>query len=50
MDPFMMKIQYTKYNDEPEIYDLDSILEKIEEYGVESLTPSEKKFLDNFAK
>ena len=23
---------------------------KIEEYGVESLTPSEKKFLDNFAK
>ena len=50
MDPLMMKIQYTKYSDEPEIFDLDSILEKIEEYGVESLTPLEKKFLDNFAK
>lgn len=50
MDPLMMKIQYTKYNDELDIFDLDSILEKIEEYGVESLTPLEKKFLDNFAK
>lgn len=28
--------------------DLDSILEKIEQFGVDSLTPVEKKFLDNF--
>jgi hypothetical protein len=28
--------------------DLDVILEKIEQFGVESLTEDEKKFLDNF--
>ncbi len=28
--------------------DLDSILEKIKQFGVDSLTPVEKKFLDNF--
>jgi len=28
--------------------DLDVILEKIEQYGIESLTEDEKKFLDNF--
>lgn len=32
------------------VHDLDSILEKIEIYGVESLTTSEKKFLDDFEK
>jgi len=30
--------------------DLDEVLEKIEKLGIESLTPDEKKFLDNFAK
>jgi hypothetical protein len=28
--------------------DLDIILEKIEQFGIESLTEDEKKFLDNF--
>jgi hypothetical protein len=28
--------------------DLDNILEKIEQQGLESLTPDEKKFLDSF--
>jgi hypothetical protein len=28
--------------------DLDIILEKIEQFGLESLTEDEKKFLDNF--
>lgn len=31
-----------------ENYDLDELLEKIEKQGVDSLTPEEKKFLDNF--
>lgn len=30
--------------------DLDVILEKIEQFGVDSLTEDEKKFLDNFEK
>lgn len=29
---------------------LDTILDKIKKFGVETLTPSEKKFLDNFEK
>lgn len=28
--------------------DLDNILEKIEQFGIESLTPDEKKFLDDY--
>jgi hypothetical protein len=28
--------------------DLDSILEKIDQYGLESLSEDEKKFLDEF--
>jgi hypothetical protein len=28
--------------------DLDNLLEKIKDYGVESLTEEEKNFLDNF--
>jgi hypothetical protein len=28
--------------------DLDTILEKLGEFGVESLTPDEKRFLDDF--
>jgi hypothetical protein len=30
--------------------DLDELLDKIEQMGIESLTPEEKNFLDNFAK
>jgi hypothetical protein len=30
--------------------DLDELLEKIEKMGIDSLTPEEKKFLDNFEK
>lgn len=30
------------------VYDLDELLEKIEKYGVNSLTNEEKKYLDNF--
>lgn len=37
---------------EPEVieYDIDSILEKISEKGIESLTKAEKDFLDNSSK
>ena len=31
-------------------YDLDELLDKIDKSGVNSLTPDEKKFLDNFEK
>ncbi len=45
----IMKIEYTKEIYSPSM-DLDELLEKIEKMGVESLTPDEKKFLDNFDK
>lgn len=32
------------------IYNLDDLLDKIDKNGVDSLTPDEKKFLDNFEK
>jgi hypothetical protein len=39
------------FNDDKEhIMDLDELLEKIEKTGVQSLTPEEKNFLDNFEK
>jgi hypothetical protein len=40
-----MKIEYEKSKP---IMDLDELLEKIEKMGVDSLTPEEKNFLDNF--
>jgi len=40
-----MKIEYEK--NRPSM-DLDELLEKIEKMGVDSLTPEEKNFLDNF--
>lgn len=40
-----MKIEYEKFS--PSM-DLDELLEKIEKMGVDSLTPEEKNFLDNF--
>lgn len=42
-----IKIEYKKSN---QSMDLDELLEKIEEMGVDSLTPDEKNFLDNFEK
>jgi hypothetical protein len=45
----IMKIHYTKENNTP-LMDLDELLEKIEKMGVDSLTPEEKNFLDNFDK
>jgi hypothetical protein len=43
--PIKIKITYLDTN-----YDLDEILDKIQEGGVESLTDGEKKFLDEFGK
>ena len=31
-------------------YDLDDLLDKIDQHGIESLSDEEKKFLDNFEK
>jgi len=41
----IIKIDYPKYN---KTLDLDQVLDKIKETGVDSLTPEEKNFLDNF--
>jgi hypothetical protein len=45
----MMKIQFTAITkkEDPNVV-LDDILDKIDRDGMESLTPDEKKFLDNF--
>lgn len=43
----VMRIEYVKNKHKPSM-DLDQLLEKIEKMGVESLTPEEKNFLDNF--
>lgn len=42
-DDFQVRLDYT-YTD----INLDDVLDKIEENGIESLTPEEKNFLDNF--
>lgn len=44
----MMKIEFKKIPQEK--YNLDDILDKLNQVGIESLTPEEKKFLDNFEK
>jgi hypothetical protein len=44
----MIRVDYDK-NSNPSM-DLDELLDKIEQMGIESLTPEEKNFLDNFAK
>lgn len=36
------------FKPDPPILELDELLEKIEKGGIDSLTPEEKKFLDNF--
>ena len=43
-------IEYEETTEEKSLknVDLDTILEKIGEFGIESLTPNEKNFLDNF--
>ena len=41
----IVRVEYEKISS---ILDLDQLLEKIEESGIASLTPEEKKFLDNF--
>ena len=46
-----LRLEYNKNkesdDDKPKM-DLDVILEKIEQHGIESLNPEEKKFLDDF--
>lgn len=47
IDNTIIRVDYEK-NKKREILDLDRLLEKIEESGIESLTIEEKNFLDNF--
>lgn len=47
IDNTIIRVDYEK-NKKREILDLDRLLEKIEESGIESLTMEEKNFLDNF--
>jgi hypothetical protein len=42
-----MKLDYNKPVIQQD-YELDDLLDKIEKMGMDSLTPEEKKFLDNF--
>jgi len=50
-DPLMIKVEYEKHTEvQREQLNLDDVLDKIDLYGVESLTLEEKKFLDNFEK
>ena len=46
-----LRLEYNKKDKTEEFnesMDLDNILEKIEQEGIDSLTPDEKKFLDSF--
>ena len=43
----LVKLEYEKIV-KPKDINLDQVLDKIKELGIESLTPEEKKFLDNF--
>ena len=50
-DPLMVKVEYEKNTEVQRAgLNLDDVLDKIDYYGIESLTPEEKKFLDNFEK
>ncbi len=42
----MLKVEYKKKPQE--MFDLDDVLDKLNQMGLEALTPEEKKFLDNF--
>ena len=46
----IMTINYGRNRIESPSMDLDDLLEKIEQMGIDSLTPEEKNFLDNFEK
>lgn len=46
-DDFKIAIPDKKEN-ESTIFKIDDILDKIEEYGINSITEEEKKFLDNY--
>lgn len=43
----LMTLEYAK-PESSQVFELDDLLEKIEKTGMDSLTPEEKKFLDNF--
>ena len=45
-----LRLEYDKKQEDISFktMDLDTILEKIDEFGVDSLSPAEKKFLDSF--
>ena len=50
-DPLMIKVEYEKHTEvQRQKLELDDVLDKIDLYGIESLTEEEKKFLDNFEK
>jgi len=44
----IMKVNFEKKEIDKPSLDLDTLLDKIDKMGVESLTPEEKNFLDNF--
>jgi len=44
----IVKVEYDKPSKPTEIMDLDQLLDKIKQMGIESLTSEEKNFLDNF--
>ena len=47
----ILKIQIDKnINEISKDHNLDDLLDKIEKKGIDSLTPDEKRFLDNFEK
>ncbi len=43
-----MILEYSKKEEDKPLMDLDEVLDKIENWGIESLTIEEKNFLDNF--
>jgi hypothetical protein len=50
-DPLMIKVEYEKNTEvKRSPLELDDVLDKIDLYGIESLTEEEKNFLDNFEK
>ncbi len=46
----IMKVEFRRERMDTPSYSLDDILDKIDQMGVDSLTPEEKNFLDNFDK
>jgi cephalosporin hydroxylase len=43
-----IRIEYDKHKKDDPSMDLDELLDKIDKMGIDSLTPEEKNFLDNF--